>query len=66
MKFASMFMPLGLSASLVLLCAPPARARKRMLGVGFRAGSAPRYGLEVPVKTRKNGLIGEITGIFHE
>ena len=66
MKFASMFMPPYHSASLVLISAPPAPARKLKLGVGFRAGSAPRYGLEVPVKTRKKGLIGEITGIFHE
>ena len=66
MKFASMFMPPCLSASLVLISAPPARALKLELGVGFRAGSAPRYGLEAFVETRKKRLIGEISGIFHE
>ena len=63
MKFASMFIPPCLSASLVLVSASPAHARKLKPGVGFRAGSAPLYGLEVFVKTLKNKLMGEISGI---
>ena len=63
MKFASMFMPPCLSASRVSVSASPARARILKLGVGFRAGSVSRYGLEVFVKTLKKKLTGEISGI---
>ena len=64
MKFASMFMPPCLSASLVLVSAAPARARGLKLGLGFRARNAPRYALEVCAETRKKKLNGEISGIF--
>ena len=64
MKFANMFMPPCLGASVVLLCASPARARELKLAFGIRERSAPRYGLEVRAETRKKRLTGEFSGIF--
>ena len=64
MKFANMFMPPGLGASLVLLPAPPARARGLKLALGLRERNAPLYALEVCAETRKKKLNVEISGIF--
>ena len=64
MKFANLFFPPCLGASLVLLCVSPARAREFKLAFGIRERSAPRYGLELCAETRRKRLTGEISGTF--
>ena len=64
MKFANVFMPPGLGASLLLRPASPARARGLKLELGIRERNAPRYALEVCAETRKKKLNVEISGIF--
>ena len=64
MKFAEMFMRPCLGASLVLVSAAPARARRLKLERGLRGRSAPPYTFEVCAETRKKKPTGEIFGMF--